>query len=198
MRFRPVIILSVIISLISTILLLIHLFYPAIPIDLITLTLFLIAVAPWAGQIFYSIKMPGGIEVVYRELKQINENLVTENLIAEPTEKTDFFISDIKNPVYRISYLRIEIYRRLRILAESYGIDTNRMRGYRVLGRKLHDVGGLTARELGIFERILDISNKAIYSSSEIKEAVASWAFEEGPKLIAGLDRKIAEKKSVA
>jgi hypothetical protein len=41
---------------------------------------FLFAIVPWAGQIFYSIKMPGGIEVVYRELERIDENLKIENL----------------------------------------------------------------------------------------------------------------------
>lgn len=185
-----------IISMVSTILLLIHLFYPVIAIDFITLALFLMAIAPWAGQIFYSIKMPGGIEVIYRELERIDETLKNENLITEPTEKTDFFIDTVKNPIYRISYLRLEIFRRLRFLAQFYKIDIKKIPQNSVLLEKLQEVGGLTAGEISVIEKIFQISNDALYSNSAVKEAVASWALEEGPKLIAGLDRKIAEKKS--
>lgn len=47
-----------------------HLVFPEVEIDGITVALLVIAVSPWLGRLFASIKLPGGWELVYKDLKK--------------------------------------------------------------------------------------------------------------------------------
>jgi hypothetical protein len=198
MRFNPILIFSIIITCAAVALMVIHLFYSTIAIDIITITLFIIAIIPWAGQIFQSVKLPGGIEFVYRELSQVSEKLAEENLVAEPTAETEYFIDNRMDSVYRLAILRVEIERRLRALARMYDIDVNRARGIGGLTVQLHRVKALSLGEIEVLRQISRILNMAVHGGEQIEEAVAAWALDEGPRLIAGLDKRISQRATAA
>jgi hypothetical protein len=46
-----------------------HLIWPHLTIDAITLTLLFIALIPWLSPLFKSLKLPGGWEVQFQEVK---------------------------------------------------------------------------------------------------------------------------------
>jgi hypothetical protein len=60
---------------------LIHLFYPNLKIDAITITLLLIALFPWLSPLFKSIEFPGGWKFKFREMRE-----QLDTMIAKQTE----------------------------------------------------------------------------------------------------------------
>ena len=116
---------SIVISIFAIILLILHLLVPAAAIDAITITLFLIAIIPWMSPIFKSIKLPGGFQIDYQELKEISKELDNSDLIAEPNQEPPTYETNTiesLNPTLQLANLRIEIEKRIRHFAELYGI----------------------------------------------------------------------------
>jgi len=63
---------------------LIHLIWPTLTIDAITLTLFFIALIPWLSPVFKSLKFPDGWEIQFQELEK-----KMDTLFAKETEPAD-------------------------------------------------------------------------------------------------------------
>ncbi len=192
---------SILISGFAIFLLIIHVFVPAMTIDIITITLFLIAIIPWVGQIFKSIKLPGGFQVDYQDLEKISRELESTDLVAEPTEGPpdyeqiyDQMTIQSLSPSLQLANLRIEIEKRLRHLAELYGLDVNRRPLNQVI-TSLFQSEALSRGDLEVLRQLLRILNPAIHGE-EIEEPVFLWALDEGPRLLAGLDRRIERKLS--
>src|SRR5262249_47318430 len=89
--------------------------------------------------------------------------------------------------------LRIELERRLGELAAISGL-TGPLRGTGHLIRILSEAGVLDRDEASVIADLLPLMNKAIHSEEYSREA-AGWAIQVGPKLLAGIDRKIAGKR---
>jgi hypothetical protein len=196
MNYRnPISIISILISVFAIFLLMLHLIIPSLTIDIITITLFLIAIIPWAGQIFKSIKLPGGFQIEYQELRELSQKLRDSNLIAEPTEEPpNYERTTIQSlsPTLQLANLRIEIEKRLRHLAELCGVVENR-RSLNQVVISLFEVDALSLGDLEVLRQLFRILNPAIHGE-EIADPVFFWAMEEGPGLLAGLDRRIERR----
>lgn len=59
----------------------VHLIWPTLNIDAITITLLLIALVPWLSPLFESLEFPGGWKIKFREMKE-----QIETMIAKGTE----------------------------------------------------------------------------------------------------------------
>jgi hypothetical protein len=70
-----------------------HVRFPNLPIDAITLALIAVAVLPWLQAIFKTIKFPGGFEVTLQELKQGVKNATGVAQSAE--QKADLAVSTL-------------------------------------------------------------------------------------------------------
>jgi hypothetical protein len=72
---------------------LIHLIFPNLKIDAITITLLFIALVPWLSPLFKSLEFPGGWKIEFQEVKE-----QLETIIAKQTEP----ITEAKGPTFRI------------------------------------------------------------------------------------------------
>ncbi|GAA4605215.1 hypothetical protein BJY16_005300 [Actinoplanes octamycinicus] len=75
---RDVVVFGVVISALSVGLAIVHLIWPGLRIDAVTLALLVVAVVPWLGRIFASVELPGGWKLEYREFKRTVERELTE------------------------------------------------------------------------------------------------------------------------
>lgn len=61
-----------------------HIIWPSLKIDAITLALIVIALIPWLSPLFKSLKLPGGWEIQFQEVKE-----KVEAIVAKETEPID-------------------------------------------------------------------------------------------------------------
>ena len=71
----------------------VHIWVPSIPVDTITLALFVVAVAPWLQPILKTLKLPGGFEVTLHELEKSVQNATGAAMSAE--RKADLAVSGL-------------------------------------------------------------------------------------------------------
>jgi hypothetical protein len=199
---KIIFIISILISVFSIILLVLHLLFPTAAIDPITITLFLIAIVPWVGSIFKSIKLPGGFQVDYQELREISKELKDTGLISEPLKKQPYGESTIRpyeesttqslNPSLQLANLRIEIEKRIRHFAELQGIVDSKKPLSRVIS-DLYQLEAFSRDEFEVLRQLLRILNSAVHGK-DVEEPVFLWAMDEGPLILAGLDSRIKKK----
>ena len=105
----------------------VHLIWPSLAIDGITLMLIVIAIVPWLAPLFKSIEFPGGLKIEYRDLAKVQEKAEQANLLVPVTAvdietEYPFQIVAEDDPNLALAGLRIEIEKRLRRLAQSTNI----------------------------------------------------------------------------
>src|SRR5574337_797154 len=67
----------------------VHLAWPGIAIDAITVTLFLVAVIPWLGPLFRAVELPGGVKVEFAELEKAQREAESAGILATPVTYRD-------------------------------------------------------------------------------------------------------------
>lgn len=67
---RSSLLIGILVSSVSAMLAVVHIVWPEVEIDAVTLGLLAIAVAPWLGTLFASVELPGGWKFEYREFKR--------------------------------------------------------------------------------------------------------------------------------
>ncbi len=61
----------------------IHLKWPELKIDSITLTLLLVAIVPWLSQIFKSFERPGGWKIEFQDLQKAKKRVDEAGLLSK-------------------------------------------------------------------------------------------------------------------
>lgn len=186
------------ISLIAIILTIVHLIFPKLNIDLITVFLLALAIIPWLESLFKSVELPGGLKFEFQDLERIEleakEAGLINNAISEKEEevyKFDYpFIELAKtNQSLALVSLRIEIEKRLRLIAEKYSIDANRNSMTRIL-KMLSQKGILSSQEDSTIRDMIYTLNQAAHGV-DFDERTAEWIIDNGPQIIYSLDSKI-------
>ena len=191
-RLRQVVTLSAIL------LALVHLIWPSISIDAITLALIVIAILPWLAPLVKSLELPGGWKVEFQELQRAASRADTAGLLAaEPSKAEESFsfqsISK-RDPNLALAGLRIEIEKRLAKLAEVSGIEQRRPMGIGQLLRALAQREVLTNDERSILADMVNMLNAAVHGAV-VDQRSADWAIDIGPRLLTSLDERIGEAK---
>ena len=75
------------ISVVSVVLIIVHLFIPSIKVDIITLGLLIAGVAPWLSSIVKAMEFPGGWKVEFQDFKDITERAESAELLSAQTDK---------------------------------------------------------------------------------------------------------------
>jgi hypothetical protein len=169
---------------------LIHLIWPTLAIDAITLTLLVIALVPWLAPIFKSLELPGGWKVQFQELQKTAERAQQAGLLASSPESTpsEFVFQQIaeQDPNLALAGLRIEIEKRLLKLAERRNIEV-RNQGVGQLLRLLSQRQVLTSEASAILADMTGLLNSAVHGA-RVEPQAAEWALNVGPRILKALD----------
>ncbi|MBI5842686.1 MAG: hypothetical protein HZB19_21555 [Chloroflexi bacterium] len=193
---------SFVISFFAVLVAIIHLVWPKLTIDSITIALIIIAIIPWLGSLFKSLEFPGGLKVEYHELQKAANKAKKAGLL-KPTsnkktkKKPEFPYQQIssEDPNLALAGLRIEIERRLLKIAESHGIDIRSKGGVASIARSLKEADLLSGNEYSALLDIVVLLNSAVHGHT-VDAIGANWAFETGNQILQALDEKIMNKGS--
>jgi len=170
----------------------VHLLWPNLAIDGITVMLFVVALLPWLAPIFKSIEFPGGGKVEFQELQQAGQRAEQAGLLV-PVTSTNANIPEFtfqrvaqEEPNLALAGLRIEIEKRLVAIAERNHIDV-RNRGIGQLLRLLSDKNVLGQQERSVLADLTGLLNSAVHGAS-VDQKTVLWAMDIGPRLLAALD----------
>ncbi len=184
------------VSLGALLLALAHLIWPDLAIDAIALALIVIAILPWIAPIVKSFELPGGWKVEFQELQKAASRAETAGLLAaEPSQKEAIFSFQsiaTRDPNLALAGLRIEIGKRLSLLAEIYGLNSRRPMGVGQALRALAQAEVLTNEERSILSDMVNMLNAAAHGA-EVDSRAANWAIEIGPRLLTSLDERVTE-----
>ena len=123
---------QVLITIFSLVLVGVHLLWPDLKIDAITLILLAAAAIPWLLPLFKRIELPGGVKIEFQELQATEQRAAEAGLLDEspdpaPSHEYSFQVVADEDANLALAGLRIEIERRLGSLAESAGIGNTKL-----------------------------------------------------------------------
>jgi len=185
--------LQITISLVAIVLTAVHLIWPHIALDGISVTLLLIAILPWLAPLFKSVELPGGVKVEFQELEKAKERADKAGLLSDtnstPVQEYSFQLVAEEDPNLALAGLRIEIEKRLVQIARSHRIDGEKQG----VGRLLHVLAGkelITLEERSVLSDLVGLLNSATHGA-EVDSRAALWAIQVGPRLLKSLDERI-------
>ena len=188
-------ILKVGISLVAVILMGVHLIWPGLKIDSITIGLFMLGILPWLASLLQSAKLPGGWEITFRDVeeaaKKATQTKDTPEQIIDSESPSFFDVADLDSNLALV-HLRIEIEKRLRTLAQNANLNSTGplLRLFRDLQRD----GVVDNVVFSGLQELIMAGNQAAHGA-EVEPAVADSILEYGPKIINALDHSIARFK---
>jgi hypothetical protein len=185
-----------IVTLGALVLALAHLIWPDLAIDSVTLVLIAIALVPWLAPIFKSLQFPGGWKVEFQELQRAAQRADAAGLLAPQTDtpgaaEFSFQRAAEQDPNLALAGLRIEIEKRLIILAETEGLEV-RGRGLGQLLRILSQHQVLDEQARSALADLTGLLNAAVHGAA-VDPNTAAWAIDIGPRILRGLDELIAQ-----
>lgn len=188
--------LQIAISLVALTTLIVHLVWPDLAIDGITVTLILLAVLPWLAPLFKSVELPGGWKIEFKDLEKATDKADKAGLLADKSQTStkpeySFLLVADEDPNLALAGLRIELEKRLMQLAESHNLlgQLGGRGGVGPLLRVLDHSGVLSSNEAATLQELTRLLNSAVHGADVDKSAV-DWAIEIGPRLLQGLDNK--------
>lgn len=189
---------KIFITIIGVLFALLHILFPKINIDLITVFLIALAIIPWVETLFKSVELPGGLKLEFQDLERIEFEAKELGFIKYDGEE-QYEVEEIKNdyPFIELAKsnqslalvsLRIEIEKRLREIAEKYSIEVNKSSISRIL-ITLVNKGVVTKQEESLFKDMIHTLNLAAHGV-EFDQRTAEWIIDNGPQIIYSLDAK--------
>jgi hypothetical protein len=181
------------ITILAVIVIVIHVIWPTLAVDSITLALIILAILPWIAPLFKSLEFPGGWKIEFQELQKAENKADKAGLLApastiDITPKYSFQVIADNDPNLALAGLRIEIEKRLQSIAESKNISVKNQ-GVSSLMRILSKEGALSQQEYSVLSDMVGMLNSAVHGATVDKRAV-EWAMETGPRLLKSLDDK--------
>ena len=178
------------ISIAAVLLIACHLTWPTLSIDFVSILLIVIAMLPWLGTLFKAVELPGGFKFEYRNLEKLEGEIKDAGLLSQKNPGKDE-AGDIickNHPTLRLAFLRIEIEKRIRKLADKNGVPSQK--GLRFTCDQLREAGILSAKETSALHDPIGTLNQAVHGI-ELREDIADWASIIGPNVLASLDIKL-------
>jgi uncharacterized protein YutE (UPF0331/DUF86 family) len=176
-----------------------HIIFPDLAIDAVALALIVIAILPWLAPLVKSLELPGGWKLEFQELQKAASRAESAGLLAaEPsvTEQEFAFQSILKRDAnLALAGLRIEIEKRLSLLAEAH--ELNKSRKPMGVGQLLKALGQsevLSHEERSILADMVNMLNAAVHGAS-VDPRAAEWAINIGPRLLTSLDERVEVAK---
>lgn len=169
---------------------LVHLLWPALAIDAITLALLAMALLPWLAPIFKSLEFPGGWKVEFQDLQKAAVRAEQAGLLAPSAGPARSLMAFQRygemDPNLALAALRIEIEKRLVSLAESRQVEASG-RGVGQLLRALTQRQVLNEEERSVLAELTGLLDSAVHGAS-VDPRAAEWAMDVGPRVLKGLE----------
>lgn len=175
----------------------IHAVLPEYKIDIITLGLFVLALAPWLSHLLDSFELPGGWKLKFKALEETGKRaekvgLLSNDISKSEKDKYSFQIIGESDPNLALAGLRIEIEKRLKLLAENNNIGT-KMQGVGRLLQMLSDKELIGYEEKSVLMDMIGLLNSAVHGA-KIDSKSYVWAMEYGPRILKTLDSRLIKK----
>jgi hypothetical protein len=185
--------LQYIISIICVLLSIIHLTFPNISIDAITLGLLIMAILPWLAPIFKTVEFPGGWKVEFQEFLLTAKKADAAGLLAPVESETNskeysYQLIQENDPNLALAGLRLEIERRLRRIAEDHNLPLEN-RPISFLVKTLVNEKIFKKREGQVIQELLRLLNSAVHGA-QVDQVAVEWANEIGPRILSALDSR--------
>ena len=189
---------QVFITVVALIVAIVHVVWPNITIDGVTVFLLVVALLPWLIPLLKSLEFPGGWKVEFQELEKARNKVDKAGLLSKRSRKKRVVAYSFesvldKDPNLALAGLRIEIEKRLLQIAKLNHLDATRASVGQLL-RLLNQRQILTPQESSALSDMSGLLNAAVHGA-EVDKRAADWAVEVGPKLLQGLDEKIEKYK---
>lgn len=168
-----------------------HLIWPSLEIDAITLTLLIVAVAPWLAPLLKSLELPGGLKFEFQELEKAKQRgegsgLVDDKPVQEFPQYAFLEFAE-SNPSLALAGLRMELEKSLKTLAERKGIE-NKQHGIAFLMRDLHNQQVISNQEKAASADMITTLNRAVHGE-EFDYRTAQWVLDVGPRLLSSINK---------
>ncbi len=184
---------QILITILSLAVAIVHVLFPALTIDGITVFLLVIALLPWLIPLVRSLEFPGGWKVEFQELEKAKNKAEKAGLLSgkKKTTKPSYSFESIleKDPNLALAGLRIELEKRLVQIAKLNNLNVSRASIVQLL-RLLDQEKILTSEESSALADMSGLLNAAVHGADVDKRAT-DWAMEVGPKILHSLDEKI-------
>jgi len=198
------------VSIVAIVFSLVHVIKPELGIDYIFLAFVIIAALPWLLPLLKSVELPGGVKIELKEIRSATEKITTTLNIhsarhgltssrVEVTESKNDNFTLLRNiaasdPNLAFVGFRIEVEKRMRLLAEQNAISSEKL----TLGHLLRELKYkelLAPEQINGLLELISLGNKAAHGASVDPEA-ANWLLETGPDIIAKLDSMVEDTKT--
>jgi len=182
------------ITLVALVIVIVHVAFPNVTIDAITVFLLVVALLPWLIPLVKSLEFPGGWKVEFQELEKAKSKAEKAGLLSSKKKETktpSYSFESIleKDPNLALAGLRIEIEKRLVHISKLNKIDAARASIGQLL-RLLNQEKILTPEESSALADMSGLLNAAVHGANVDKRAT-DWAMDVGPKILQSLDEKI-------
>ena len=177
----------------------VHIVWPELAIDNVTIALLILAAIPWLVPLFKSLEIPGGWKFEFQDLEKTTERAVSAGLLdsgAESESSTDrsFQFRLVEDPYKVVSDVRIGIEHRLEELATIGGLELE-LRGSGYLLHTLVKHNLISPEQRSVLAEIIGMLNTVIHRPVLDYFAV-KWVVESGPRLLQGLDVQIQRARN--
>lgn len=185
---------QILITLVAIVVAIVHVVFPSVTIDAITIFLLVLALLPWLIPLVKSLEFPGGWKVEFQELEKAKSKAEKAGLLSSKSKKTKMLSYSFesildKDPNLALAGLRIEIEKRLVQIAKLNNLDVSRASIGQLL-RLLSQEQILTSEESSALADMSGLLNSAVHGAN-VDVRATNWAMEVGPKLLQSLDEKI-------
>ena len=156
-------------------------------------------IVPWLTPIVESVEV-AGVKLSFKALEAAKGKADEAGLLS-PIEEVEYpkysFQSIAKeDPNLALAALRLEIEKRLNLLAETQGLSIRGNKGIGSLMKSLQREGIITNEQQSVLADMIGLLNGAVHGA-KVDERAAEWAVEVGPRLLQSLDNRIDSKAPI-
>lgn len=181
------------ISVVAVVLAVVHMAWPNIKVDSITIVLMVISVLPWLAPLIKSLELPGGYKLEFRDVQNAKEKADKAGLLDSKSKsgEPDSLYMQIaeRDPNLALAGLRIEIEKKLLRIAQANDISTYKLSVGKTL-RLLAERQAITKDEYYALQDIVSVLNPAVHGATVSRDTV-EYALDMGTSLLNALDEKI-------